>query len=80
VLKLYESKESFADKVLPFVKMFNSKAYYAKERGHASNEFVEMIKQCVNQANDKETLETFKLFFEAVIGFAKIKEDRYETN
>jgi len=63
-------KEPFAE-VLPFVKMLNSKANYAKERKVASFEFVEMISKCVSQVNTKEQLKTFKLFFEAVIGFSK---------
>lgn len=63
-------KEPFAE-VLPFVKMLNSKTNYAKERGVASQEFVEMVSKCVSQVNTKEQLKTFKLFFEAVIGFSK---------
>ena len=63
-------KEPF-DEVLPFVKMLNSKANYAKERKVASYEFAEMISKCVSQVNTKEQLKTFKLFFEAVIGFSK---------
>ncbi|MDR0579384.1 MAG: type III-A CRISPR-associated protein Csm2 [Campylobacteraceae bacterium] len=59
------------ENILPFVKMLNSKVHYAKTRGHASSEFVNMIKQCVSQVDSKETLKTFKLFFEAVIGFSK---------
>lgn len=63
-------KEPFGE-VLPFVKMLNSKANYAKERDVASFEFAEMISKCVSQVNTKEQLKTFKLFFEAVIGFSK---------
>lgn len=72
VLDLYDrsQKENFAE-VLPFVKMLNSKANYAKERGVASAEFVEMMNKCVNQINSVKELEVFKLFFEAVIGFSK---------
>ncbi|MDR2034014.1 MAG: type III-A CRISPR-associated protein Csm2 [Helicobacteraceae bacterium] len=68
--KVEDKKEEFAN-ILPFVKMLNSKVHYAKERKHASGEFAEMIKRCVNQVEDEKTLKTFKLFFEAVIGFSK---------
>jgi CRISPR-associated protein Csm2 len=68
-------QESFAD-ILPFVKMLNSKVNYAKERKVASIEFVEMIAVCVKQINNKEQLETFKLFFEAVIGFSKKSDNK----
>ncbi|GHS86285.1 hypothetical protein FACS189487_00250 [Campylobacterota bacterium] len=72
--KVQTGKEQFGD-ILPFVKMLNSKVYYAKERRVASAEFVEMIKQCVDQVKTEEQLKVFKLFFEAVIGFSK-KGDR----
>ena len=61
-------KEDFTE-VLPFVKMLNSKVAYARTRGHVNNEFTDMMKQCIDQVNTKESLGVFKLFFEAVIGF-----------
>jgi CRISPR-associated protein Csm2 len=73
VLKLLDrvdNGEKF-DNILPFVKMLNSKVHYAEARKHVSIEFSEMIKKCVSQVDSKETLRTFKLFFEAVIGFSK---------
>jgi len=62
--------ESF-ENILPFVKMLNSKIAYAKSRGHIDNFFVEMLKKCIEQVKNQKDLETFKLFFEAVIGFSK---------
>lgn len=61
-------KEPF-EEVLPFVKMLNSKVAYARTRGHVSNDFVDMMSQCIAQVNDVEALKRFKLFFEAVLGF-----------
>jgi len=61
-------KEPF-NEVLPFVKMLNSKVAYAKTRKHVSNEFVDMMNQCIAQVDSPESLKTFKLFFEALIGF-----------
>ncbi len=59
------------ENVLPFVRMLNSKAAYAKSRGHINDVFVEMLKKCIEQVKTQKDLETFKLFFEAVIGFSK---------
>lgn len=63
-------KEEWED-VLPFVKMLNSKVEYALTRKVASPEFKDMMSQCIAQINSKEDLKTFKLFFEAVVGFYK---------
>lgn len=73
VLDLYEKLQSGKnfDEILPFVKMLNSKVAYARSRKHINDEFVEMIKICVNQISTQKQLEVFKLFFEAVIGFSK---------
>ncbi|BCD68480.1 type III-A CRISPR-associated protein Csm2 [Nitratiruptor sp. YY09-18] len=72
VLELEEKikKEDFDD-VLPFIKMLNSKVAYAVNRRVASREFQEMIESCIKQIDTKEKFNTFKLFFEAVIGFYK---------
>ena len=76
VLKLQEkanlkNESDFKAEILPFVKMLNSKVAYANTRKVASKEFVDMINDCVSQVNSKEGLDTFKLFFEAVLGFSK---------
>lgn len=70
------NSENFEGEVLPFVKMLNSKVAYAGARKSAggnliNQEFINMINSCVKQVNDPESLRTFKLFFEAVIGFHK---------
>lgn len=72
VLDLYEQSQSKPfNEVLPFVKMLNSKVAYAKSRSHVNDEFVLMIQECVKQVDSQKKLEIFKLFFEAVLGFAK---------
>lgn len=68
--KAQRGGEAFAE-ILPFVKMLNSKANYAKERRVASVEFTQMLSKCVDQISTPKQLTTFKLFFEAVIGFSK---------
>jgi CRISPR-associated protein Csm2 len=75
------STEEFEEEILPFVKMLNSKVAYASQRNSGGGKlvnsaFVSMMNECINQVNDKKTLNTFKLFFEAVIGFHKSLEGR----
>ncbi len=82
VLELNDkAKHGDFDEILPFVKMLNSKVAYASQRngvgGNLINrEFVEMMNICINQVNSKKSLEIFKLFFEAIIGFHKSLERR----
>ncbi|MDL0089652.1 type III-A CRISPR-associated protein Csm2 [Campylobacter gastrosuis] len=79
VLNLNEraNSEDF-DEILPFVKMLNSKVAYSKGKGNADQNFVQMIKKCIEQVNTKDDLNVFKLFFEAVLGFYKNKEKEKE--
>ncbi len=63
-------KEGF-ENILPFIKMLNSKVAYAVNRRVASSEFQEMIESCIKQVDSEDKFKTFKLFFEAVIGFYK---------
>ncbi len=73
--------DDFNGEVLPFVKMLNSKVAYASSRNSANGklinqEFVNMMSSCINKIDKKNDLSTFKLFFEAVIGFHKSLEGR----
>ena len=73
------SDEDFQSDLLPFVKMLNSKVAYASTRNSGggkivNSEFVNMMGSCINQVSNKKDLNTFKLFFEAVIGFHKGRE------
>lgn len=72
-------EDEFVSDLLPFVKMLNSKVAYASTRSSAggkivNKEFVDMMNSCINQVSSKKDLNTFKLFFEAVIGFHKGRE------
>ena len=70
VLELCERSEREEwDDIVPFVKMLNSKVAYGRGRKVVSNKFQEMMKQCIADVEEKSDLKTFKLFFEAVIGF-----------
>lgn len=56
---------------LPFIRMLNAKAAYAKGRRHVDDNFVDFISCCVGQVSDYGTLRNFKTFFEAFLGFYK---------
>lgn len=71
--------QEFQTDLLPFVKMLNSKVAYASTRNSGGGKivnkaFVDMMTSCINQVEKREDLNTFKLFFEAVIGFHKGRE------
>ena len=71
--------QEFQTDLLPFVKMLNSKVAYASTRNSGGGKivnkaFVDMMNSCINQIEKREDLNTFKLFFEAVIGFHKGRE------
>jgi CRISPR-associated protein Csm2 len=73
------NNEIFQSDLLPFVKMLNSKVAYAHTRNSGggkivNSDFVTMMSSCINQIGNKKDLNTFKLFFEAVIGFHKGEE------
>jgi len=76
VLKLNQKAQNtraseYKTKVYPFVVMLKSKVANAKSRGLIGNNFEKMINSCVVQANTKDKMELFKLFFEAFLGFYK---------
>jgi CRISPR-associated protein Csm2 len=54
---------------LPFIRMLNAKAAYAKGRELVDANFEAFINRCVGQVESKETLRICKLFFEAFLGF-----------
>lgn len=57
---------------LPFIRMLNAKAAYAKGRKHVSENFVKLMNHCLKQVDSAESLRNFKLFFEAFLGFYKL--------
>ena len=84
VLKLYEkaqnaNNDEFKKKVLPFIKMLNSKVAYAKnkQQGSVNQAFVEFMKYSLNQIDDFESFENFKYLFEAMIGFFPKYKDKH---
>ena len=65
-----DSEKSFSD-FLPYFKMLNAKAAYAKARDLVDDNFAAFIKECIGQVKDKKDLEVFASLFEAVMGFAR---------
>ncbi|MCP4287205.1 MAG: type III-A CRISPR-associated protein Csm2, partial [Gammaproteobacteria bacterium] len=65
--KTRQDKKRFPE-YLPFIRMLNAKAAYAKGRNHVDQNFVELVSHCVGQVNSPDTLRNFKLFFEAFMG------------
>ena len=74
-LVMWEEKvrrdESRFEEYLPFIRMLNAKAAYAKGRRHVDDNFVAFISCCITQVDDYTSLRHFKLFFEAFLGFYK---------
>ena len=76
VLELYQKSinatdEEFKTKILPFVKMLNSKVVYAsnKQQGSVNKAFVKFMLYALSQIDSKKSFENFKYLFESVIGF-----------
>ena len=59
------------DEYLPFIRMMNAKAAYAKGRKLVDDNFVNLMHKGLQQVVCPETLHTFKLFMEAFMGFYK---------
>ncbi|CAK0751783.1 CRISPR-associated protein Csm2 [Gammaproteobacteria bacterium] len=67
-----EMEEKRFDELLPFIRMINAKAAYAKGRnGLVDDNFVNLIRHCLSEVKDPKTMKNFKLFMEAVMGFYK---------
>jgi CRISPR-associated protein Csm2 len=63
-------KESeFKVKVLPFVKLLNSKVQYSKSRRHCGERFEKMMDKSIKAINSDIELQNFKYFMEALIGY-----------
>ena len=58
--------------ILPLVHMITAKAAYASGRDLISKNFLNFIKDSVNQVESPEDLDVFASFFESFIGFYKL--------
>jgi len=58
------------DNILPYINMLIAKAAYAKGRNNlVTEDFVGLMKDCVEQIRDPRDLDVFANFFEAFMGF-----------
>lgn len=60
----------------PFIHMLKAKVAYSQGRGHVDQNFVEVFNKIISEIKSPETLKHAKLFFEAVLGFRKAKEQK----
>jgi len=63
------SQAEFEVKILPFVKLLNSKVQYAKSRRNCGERFEKMMDKSIKVVNSAEELQNFKYFLEAIIGY-----------
>ena len=57
---------------LPLIHMLIAKAAYARARDTVSQEFENLMRDCILQVSDKATLKNCKLYFEAFMCFYKV--------
>jgi len=81
VLELHEKAinaddKEFQTKVLPFVKMLNSKVAYAKNKqtSPVNQAFVNFMTEAIAQVVSVMTFTNFKYLFEAILGFYQKEE------
>lgn len=61
--------DNFDVKILPFVKLLNSKVQYSKSRRNCGENFEMMMDKSIKAVNSEEELRNFKYFLEAIIGY-----------
>lgn len=60
------------EKMLPYLKMLNAKAAYAKGRGLISDGFKNFLSHSLQQVNNKDDFEVFAGLFEAFMGYYRL--------
>lgn len=66
---LAKSNPGAWDNIIPYVNMLIAKAAYAQGRKKVTQEFVDLIKVCIDQVHNDRELDVFANFFEAFMGF-----------
>jgi len=61
--------DNFDIKILPFVKLLNSKVQYSKSRRNCGEKFEMMMDKSIKAVNSEDELRNFKFFLEAIIGY-----------
>lgn len=85
-VKSAQDKERTFQECLPFIMMLNAKAVYAKGRnqkddrkdrtGLIDRNFLLLFQHCTAQLTSFKSLQTFKLFMEAFMGFYKVERPK----
>jgi len=57
------------ENILPYINMLIAKAAYAEGRGKISQDFVDLMKDCIGEMHNSKDLDVFANFFEAFMGF-----------
>jgi CRISPR-associated protein Csm2 len=65
-----QGDEEKFNQMLPFIRMLNARAAYAKSRNHVDENFTVFLRALLEQVRDTSTLENACTTFEAVIGFS----------
>lgn len=60
------------EKMLPYIKMLNAKAAYAKGRGLISDSFKDFLATSLQQIQDQDDFEVFAGLFEAFMGYYRL--------
>ncbi len=63
------NEADFKIKILPFVKLLNSKVQYSKSRRNCGERFEKMMDKSIKVVNSETELQNFKYFLEAIIGY-----------
>ena len=63
------NEKDFKIKILPFLKLLNSKVQYSKSRRHCGERFEKMMDRSINAVGSAQELQNFKYFMEALIGY-----------
>lgn len=67
------------EKMFPYIKMLNAKAFYAEGRGHVTEEFKEFILKCIKQIKNKKDFDVFVKFFEAFMGYYRYYDEKIKS-
>lgn len=67
------------EKMFPYIKMLNAKAFYAEGRGHVTEHFKDFIRKCLEQIKNKKDFDVFVKFFEAFMGYYRYYDEKIKS-
>lgn len=72
-----KNEEEF-QKMLPYIKILNAKAYYAEGRKLITEDFRVFIQKSLSQIKNKKDFDVFVKFFEAFMGFYRYYDEKID--